>query len=150
MSKHFNTVPLTKKDASDFINSLHRHHKAAIGDKFRFGAEFNGKLVGVCQVGRPVSRVLDDGMTLEVIRLCTDGTNDCCSFMYSKAARIAKELGYNKIITYILENESGASLVAAGWEYEITTNGGSWDCKSRPRNTQAPTCKKKMYCKILQ
>lgn len=31
-------------------------------------------LVGVAVVGRPVARLLDDGLTLEVTRVATDGT----------------------------------------------------------------------------
>ena len=107
-------VPLTQKEANAFVDKLHRHHEPTPGDKYRLGAQVNGVLVGVVQVGRPVSRVLDDGKTVEVIRLCTDGTKNACSFLYSAAARIARELGYSKIITYILNTETGASLKAAG------------------------------------
>ena len=89
-------VPLDLKEAQLFIDKNHRHHNAAHRDKFRIGAEVNGVLVGVVQVGRPVARMLDDGKTLEVLRLCTDGSNDVCSFLYSRSARIAKELGYEK------------------------------------------------------
>ena len=105
--------------------------------------------MGVVQVGRPVSRNLDDGKTVEVVRLCTDGTKDVCSFLYAKAARIAKEMGYERIITYILESENGISLKAAGWEQETVTKGGEWNRKSRPRNTTAPTVPKKRYGKNL-
>lgn len=114
------------------------------------GVESNGVLCGVVQVGRPVSRVLDDGKTLEVVRLCTDGTKNACSFLYSRAARIAKELGYSKIVTYILETESGDSLAASGWLLEdAKCGGGNWSCKSRPRNTTAPQCFKQRWSKIL-
>lgn len=116
---------------------------------FVLGAVVDGKLVGVVQVGRPVSRNLDDGKTVEVVRLCTDGTKDVCSFLYAKAARIAKEMGYEKIITYILESENGTSLKAAGWKQEFVTKGGEWNRKSRPRNTTAPTVPKKRYGKNL-
>lgn len=119
-------------------------------DKFRIGCESDGKLVGVVQLARPVSRYLDDGMTIEVVRLCSDGTKDVCSFLYGRAARIAKEMGYAKIITYILESETGMSLKAAGWTYECEAGGGNWSCTSRPRNTTAPTCKKQRWCKILK
>lgn len=111
------------------------------GCKFAIGCEDNGKLCGVAICGRPVSRYLDDGKTVEVVRLCTDGTKDVCSFLYAKAARIAKEMGYEKIITYILESENGISLKAAGWKQESVTKGGEWNRKSRPRNTTAPTGK---------
>ena len=127
--------PIELKEANDFVASLHRHHKPVHRDKFRVGCvnEF-GKLVGVAQCARPVSRFLDDGKTLEVVRLCTDGTENACSFLYSRCARIAKELGYSKIITYILASENGASLRASGWTLEATSvGGGSWDTPSRPR-----------------
>lgn len=143
-------VPLELKQANEFVSNLHRHHDAVYRDKFRIGALLDGELVGVVQVGRPVSRELDNGKTLEVVRLCTNGTKDVCSFLYAKAARIAKEMGYEKIITYILECESGTSLKAAGWHQEATTRGGSWSCPSRPRKTTAPTVPKKRYAKILK
>ena len=142
--------PLELKQANEFVNSLHRHHDAVHRDKFRIGAEVDGKLVGVVQVARPVSRMLDDGHTIEVVRLCTDGTKDVCSFLYAKAARIAKEMGYSRIITYILESETGASLRAAGWVLDGTTGGGAWDRPSRPRSTTAPTVPKKRYSKNLR
>lgn len=143
-------VPLTLKEASAFVEKMHRHHKPAIGDKFRIGCEHDGKLVGVVQVGRPVSRALDDGTRLEVIRLCTDGTKNVCSFLYGAAARVAKELGYSEIITYILISESGDSLRAAGWTLESVTRGGSWDTPARRRKQTAPICQKQRYHKILR
>jgi hypothetical protein len=145
-----NAIPLELAAANEFIANLHRHHGPVYRDKFRVGALVDGKLVGVVQVGRPVSRYLDNGENIEVVRLCTDGTKNVCSFLYAKAARIAKEMGYKKIITYILESESGTSLKAAGWKQETVTNGGTWNRKSRPRNTTAPTVPKKRYVKILQ
>lgn len=117
-------VPLSLKEANEFVDELHRHHDPVYRDKYRVGAMQDGKLVGVVQVGRPVSRVLDDGKTVEVTRLCSDGTKNVCSFLYSRAARIAKELGYSKIITYILETESGDSLAASGWTLEEAKCGG--------------------------
>jgi len=142
-------IPLELSAANEFVAKLHRHHAPVYRDKFRVGAVVDGKLVGVVQVGRPVSRNLDDGKTVEVVRLCTDGTKDVCSFLYAKAARIAKEMGYKRIITYILESENGISLKAAGWEQETVTKGGEWNRKSRPRNTTAPTVPKKRYGKNL-
>ena len=142
-------VPIELKQANAFVERLHRHHDPVHRDKFRVGCAVDEKLVGVVQLARPVSRVLDDGKTIEVVRLCTDGSPNVCSFLYAKAARIAKEMGYSKIITYILESENGASLKAAGWHKEADTQGGSWDCPSRPRQTTAPTCKKQRWVKSL-
>lgn len=154
--------PLSLSEVRAYIDANHRHHIAAKIDKFRVGAEVDGRLAGVVQVGRPVSRILDDGETLEVLRLCSDGTWDVCSFLYSKAARIAKELGYKHIITYILESENGASLRASGWHLEATEcGGGDWNRPNRPRSLceeqialfevrpKYPTCKKQRWGKVL-
>lgn len=141
--------PLELKQANEFVDTFHRHHSSVHRDKFRVGASLNGRLVGVVQIGRPVSRMLDDGKTVEVVRLCTDGTRDVCSFLYSRAARIAKEMGYERIITYILESESGVSLRACGWKEDGTTSGGHWSRPSRKRTTTAPTVPKKRYIKHL-
>ena len=143
-------VPLELSSANEFVKTHHRHHDPVHRDKFRIGASLNGKLVGVVQVGRPVSRMLDDGKTVEVVRLCTNGARNVCSFLYSKAARIAKEMGYEKIITYILCEEEGTSLKACGWTEEATTSGGHWSRPSRERSTTAPTVPKKRYAKHLK
>lgn len=143
------SVPISRAGANAFVNKLHRHHVAAVGDKYRVAAADNGKIVGVVQVGRPVARALDDGQTVEVIRCCTDGTHNACSFLYGKAAQIARLLGYKRIITYTLITEPGSSLLASGFKLDGLTDGGSWDCKSRPRNQKAPTCRKKRWVKNL-
>lgn len=155
-------VPLELKEAQEYIHKYHRHHEPAHRDKFRIGCVDGGELVGVVQVGRPVSRYLDDGKTLEVLRLCTQGGQNVCSFLYSRAARVAKELGYTKIITYILDSENGASLKASGWKLEeYGVGGGSWNTPSRPRELEAtqlsffpekqkyPTGKKQRWAKDL-
>lgn len=77
-------VPLELKQANSFVDELHRHHDPVFRDKFRVGAMLDGKLVGVVQIGRPVSRMLDDGRTVEVTRLCSDGTENVCSFLYER------------------------------------------------------------------
>lgn len=160
-------IPLSLKESNEYVEAHHRHHGKVQGDKFRVGVKENGKLVGVANVGRPLSRYLDNGKTLEVLRCCTDGTKNACSFLYSRCARIAKELGYEKIITYILEMERGDSLKASGWVCEETNcGGGHWNCPSRPRSTgtiiqqtllgeevlkkEAPTCAKQRWVKFLQ
>lgn len=149
MSDSLESCPIELRQANEFVSKLHRHHDPVYRDKFRIGCKRGGNLVGVVQLARPVSRVLDDGKTIEVVRLCTDGTRNACSFLYSTAARIAREMGYKKIITYILDAESGVSLKAAGWHKEADTKGGAWDCPSRPRQTTAPQNKKQRWAKVL-
>lgn len=120
------------------------------GCKFCIGAvDEKGKLRGVAIAGRPVSRYLDNGTTAEITRLCTDGFKNACSFLYAACARIAKEMGYTKIMTYILITENGASLKAAGWSEQGVCGGGNWNVKSRPRNNSPNTCKKRLYYKLI-
>jgi hypothetical protein len=104
-----------------------------------------GEVRGVVIVGRPVSRMRDDGMTLEVTRLCTDGTENACSFLYGAAARAAFALGYKRIGTYILKSEPGTSLKAAGWKLIGERGGGSWSVPSRPRVDKHPTQAKLLF-----
>lgn len=132
-------VPLDLDLANEFVGRLHRHHVPVVGHKFSTGAMVGEQLVGVVIVGRPVSRHRDDGMTLEVTRLCTDGTRNACSFLYGAAARAAFALGYSKIGTYTLPSEGGASLRAAGWRLIGERGGGSWSVPSRPRVDKHPT-----------
>jgi len=80
-----------------------------------------------------VSRGLDDGWTLEVNRVATDGTRNACSMLYAACWRAAKAIGYRKLVTYTLPEEGGASLRAAGWRCIGQAGGGSWSCTSRPR-----------------
>lgn len=126
-------VPITLKEANAFVEQHHRHHKPVVGHKFSIAASDGEKIVGVAIVGRPVSRYLDNGLTLEVNRLCTDGTRNACSFLYSAAWRAARNLGYKKLITYILVSETGSSLKAAGWKCVGECGGLRWNGRSAPK-----------------
>lgn len=128
-------VPVALDEANAFVAEHHRHHKPVVGHKFSIGAALGDSIVGVCVVGRPVSRHRDDGLTLEVTRLCTDGTANACSFLYGAAARAAFALGYTRIGTYVLASEGGASLRASGWRLIGERGGGTWNRASngRPR-----------------
>lgn len=143
-------VPMTLKDANAYVAEKHRHHKPSVGHKFSIGLSVAEKIVGVAICGRPVSRGSDDGLTLEVSRLCTDGTANACSKLYGACARIAKEMGYKKIQTYVLESEPGTSLKASGWIMEAITAGGQWKyTNGKPRRTDQPTERKQRWAKIL-
>lgn len=141
--------PIFQKQAKEFIASLHRHHGVPLGAVFCISVEHEGRVVGVATVGRPIARHFQDGYTLEVTRLCTDGTKNACSKLYSCARRIAREMGYKRIITYILEEEPGTSLKASGWELKGIAGGGSWSSKSRPRVDKHPLGKKQLWESIL-
>jgi hypothetical protein len=131
-------VPVTLDAANEFVAALHRHHPPVVGHKFSIGAALGDDLVGVVIVGRPVSRHLDNGLTMEVTRLCTDGHKNACSFLYGAAARAAFALGFTRIGTYTMPDEGGASLRAAGWRLLAETPGRSWSVPSRPRDDAHP------------
>lgn len=78
-------------------------------------------------VGRPVSRYLDDGLTLEINRCCTDGTKNACTILYGAACRAAKALGYKRIVTYTRETEPGTSLKASNFVCDGKAGGTHWN-----------------------
>lgn len=141
----FGLVSVTLAEANEFVTERHRHHKRVVGHKFSLGAVMAETLVGVVIVGRPVSRHRDNGLTLEVTRLCTDGTKNACSFLYGAAARATFALGYKRIGTYILASEPGTSLRAAGWRFIGQTKAESWSRPSRPREDKHPTVRKTLF-----
>jgi hypothetical protein len=132
------------KNANTFVADYHRHHKPAVGHKFSIGCMRDGELAGVAIVGRPVSRHLDNGRTLEVTRLCTNGTKNVCSFLYSAAWRAAKAIGYRKIVTYTLASENGASLRAAGWKCAGLAGGLRWSGERAPKGGDLYPAEKKL------
>lgn len=136
-------VPAHRDEANALIMALHRHHRPVRGAKFCIAAATDaGDVVGVAMVGRPVARRLDDGFTLEVTRVATDGHKNACSFLYGAAWRATRALGYRKLITYTLAEEGGASLRAAGWRVVGESKGGSWSRAQRPRVDTHPLQRK--------
>lgn len=134
--------PIGLRAANAFVAHHHRHHGPARGHKFSISVvDETGQVRGVAIAGRPVARHLDDGLTLEVLRVCTDGTSNACSMLYGAVRRAAKAMGYpaRQVITYTLESENGVSLRAAGWRLDGRTRGGSWDRPSRSRSDAHPT-----------
>lgn len=113
-------VPVTLKEANAFVESFHRHNgrTARDGGKFAIGASFGGELVAVAIVGNPISASFMDGFTAEVLRTCSrpDAPKNCNSFLYSRCWRAWRAMGGRKLVTYTLQEESGASLRGAGWE----------------------------------
>lgn len=115
MSLHL--VPVTFAEAAEFVRNFHRHNKPPVGHVFSLAASDGERMVGVAICGRPVARLLQDGHTLEVLRVCVtdDAPKGACSFLYSRAWKAASALGWRKLITYTLQSESGSSLRGAGW-----------------------------------
>ena len=126
-------VPMTLTEAKAYITREHRHHKAPQGGLFAIAASNGESIVGVVVVGRPVARLADNGWTVEVTRLASDGTRNVCSMLYRAAWRAARSMGYRKLITYTLPEEGGASLRAAGFTLIGEAGGGTWNRAARPR-----------------
>lgn len=144
-------VPCTVKAASLFVGQHHRHHAPPRGGLFAVAVDrpadiltagVASPIVGVAIIGRPVARRLQDGLTAEVTRLCVlEGAAGrmACSMLYAAAWRAARALGYRRLVTYILAEEAGTSLRAAGWHCVGEAGGGSWSRPSRTREDKHPT-----------
>lgn len=118
-------VPVTQSSAKKFIWKHHRHNIPSITAVFCVGlTNGDGELVGVAMAGLPKARLLMDGTTLEVTRVAVDGTKNANSCLYGACARAAKALGYKRVLTYTLPNETGSSLRAAGWVADEELVGG--------------------------
>lgn len=126
--------PIALATANAYVIAWHRHSRPVVGHLYSlglFGADLT--LHGVAIVGRPVARHLDDGQTVEVTRLATDGTRNACSQLYAAACREARRRGYLRVVTYTLATETGASIRASGFTEAARTRGRQWDTPSRRR-----------------
>jgi hypothetical protein len=129
-------VPVSLEQANEHVAAWHRHNEPVIGHKFSVGAADEGDVLrAVAIVGRPVGRGFDDGLTLEVLRVATDGTRNANSMLYGACSRAAFALGFRRVVTYTQADEGGASLRASGWRViaERPARKG-WDTPSRPRD----------------
>lgn len=132
-------APITLREANAFVSRHHRHNQPTIGHKWSVACYEGKRLCGVAIAGQPVARKLDDGLTLEICRVCTDGTRNACSILYGACARIAREMGYKRVITYTLLSEPGTSLKASGFTDCGEAGGVSWNMPGRPREIEQTT-----------
>jgi hypothetical protein len=141
-------VPMSLAQANEHVAAWHRHNDPVPGSKFCIGAaDDEGVLRAVAIVGRPVARNFDDGMTLEVTRVASDGTRNANSMLYGACSRAAFALGYRRLITYTRSDEGGSSLRAAGWKViaERPARAG-WHRASRPRdNTRYESVQRQLW-----
>jgi hypothetical protein len=153
-------VPITQRQAKEFVARFHRHNQPSITSIFNVGLECEGEIVGVAMAGLPKARMLMDGRTLEVTRTCVrDGMMNANSMLYGACARAAAAFGWNQLITYTLASESGASLKAAGWkldEGEFGRDGDDWAARYDRLPTdlfgrkRTPSGSKRRWRKIIQ
>ena len=109
--------PTTISDAKAFVELYHRHNKPPVGGLFAVAADEGALRVGVAIVGRPVARRVQNGTTAEITRVCVreDAPKGTNSALYAACWRAARALGWLRLITYTLQEESGASLRGAGF-----------------------------------
>jgi hypothetical protein len=145
MTNRLHIQPITLKEARRYVDEHHRHHRAPQGGLFAIAVNDGERVCGVVIVGRPVARKLQDGVTAEVTRCCTDGTPNACSMLYAAAWRAARAMGYHRLITYTLIEEPGTSIKAAGWRELYKTAAQSWDRPGRRRVDTHPTGQKTLW-----
>lgn len=136
-------VPLTLPQANALVAKWHRHHHPLRIHRFSIGlTNDEGELIGAAIMQKPASASSDQHLTLEVARLVVnpslpprgDGhANAACSRLYGACARIAKEMGFERIQTFILDTEPGTSLKAAGWTLDRRTKWSKWDHRADGR-----------------
>lgn len=137
-SDRLGVVPVSFGEAKTFVARVHRHLPQVLGHKFSVAVALGDEIVGVAIVGRPVARHLDDGWTVEIVRLATTGARNACSMLYGASWRAARALGYRRITTYTRDTEPGTSLRAAGWRTVAEVCGATWNRPTRPRVDRTP------------
>lgn len=142
--------PIHLKAANAYVAAHHRHNIPTVGGKFAVSCYESERLCGVAVCGRPVSRCLDDGFTLEIYRNCTDGTRNACSKLYGACARVAKAMGYHSVITYTLVSEFGTSLRASGFTCEGLAGGTVWTGSRRRNYYISPPEHKLRWRKVIE
>jgi len=154
MKNNTHICPITLREAQAFVLEHHRHNAPPQGHKFSIGLSDGNRLVGIVTAGHPIARANCDGYTLEITRCCViENHPNANSRLYAAAIRVAKAMGYIRVITYTLPEESGASLKAVGFILDGTTksNRNGWDVPSRPRKKpiRYPYCSKNRWIKKL-
>ena len=128
--------PATLKEANAYVTAYHRHNKAVRGCRFCLRVVDDDGVHGYAIVGRPLARMLQDGVTAEVLRVCTRGKSNAASKLLAACARVWRAMGGGRLITYTRQDEVGASLRAAGWVVDGATRAESWNRAKRARVDQ--------------
>jgi hypothetical protein len=124
-------VPLTLREANDFVEAHHRHSARTSNDggKFAIGLEWDGELVGVAIVGRPVARLLQRPGTAELLRCCVKvgAPTGAGKTLNSRCKRIWQLMGGTRLVTYTLASETAGSITGAGFVWEAKVKGRKWN-----------------------
>ncbi|WP_131658090.1 XF1762 family protein [Ectopseudomonas composti] len=137
LAKIMSVKPISIKEANEFIAEYHRHHRPTVRNNGKWALaaqDLTGEIFGVVIASSPVSATYMDGLTIELTRLCVKegAPKGACSFLLSKCCAIWRSMGGQRVITYTLASESGASLRGAGWTLSGTVKPHNrWQNKSK-------------------
>lgn len=155
--------PTTLRAANDFVAERHRHNgrTARNGGKFAIELEHDGETIGVAIVGNPISATFMNkakyGFVAEVLRTCVseDAPKGAVSCLYGACWRAWRAMGGTRLLTYTLQEESGASLRGAGWQRvaEVRPTDPTWrkkDHLSTRGHDERSQAKRKWRWEVVQ
>ena len=128
--------PTSLRQANAVVYCWHTHNRPVTGWKFGASVWDDLTMIGVCIVGRPVSRVLDDGESLEITRLAMmhNAPKNAASMLIGSCTKAAKSMGIKKVYSYTLSDELGACYSACGFYPEHVSD----DTRTRHRSIVNP------------
>jgi hypothetical protein len=124
--------PITQRVARAWIAAHHSHLPPPVGWLMGVAVHERGRLCCLAVLERP-ARLLQDGTTACVSRVCSDRTPHAASMALAAVTRAALALGYRRLVSYMLAGQRGTSYRAAGWRITGVTLGGEWSRPSRVR-----------------
>jgi hypothetical protein len=150
MSNNFSVVPMTLREANEFVDKYHSHNKRVQGYKFAIGAVYQDSLVGVAICGRPISATLDDKKTIELLRSCVidNAPKNTNSFLYGRSWRVASAMGYKKMITYTLTEERASACKAIGMKIVSQTKDSTNAWKQKEKRDGIKRESQEIYKKL--
>ena len=113
--------PCHLRAAREYVSRYHRHSIPPVGGKFAVACYDGDNLCGVAICGRPVARYLDDGLTLEILRCCTDALPDRDSITEDNRAAAEAQLAAIDEAKAELTDEEAAQLDTSRYETAATT-----------------------------
>lgn len=161
MIRRYQIVPITGRKARFWIAEHHRHLPRLQGALFGVGVALDDQIVAVGCAGNP-PRVWQGSRRLVISRVAAlpdlppviDGQGEihaapACTMIYRALCDAARCLGYREAWTYSLPDEDGRSIKAAGFRFMGETDGGEWDCPTRPRGRAADSRPKGRWVRDL-
>lgn len=142
----------SRLEINEFLDSEVVDHKlgSVPGWKAAFGARFNGKLIAVCILGRPVARHINADEVISISRFAALPTRpaNTGSWLIARARRWARLEGYQRMIAYAgVAGNYGTIYEAAGFRLikQDEAQGNSWNSRDNRRTVSDFTRRKWRY-----